>query len=435
MQGRPRIVILGGGFSGAYCAQELERRLRADQAEIILIDRHNYFPFYPLLVEAGTGTLEPRHAVVSIRAFLRRTRFLMAEVLDADLRARRLTYRITQADEQGQLEFDHLVLALGSVTNLPPVPGLVEHAFQIKSLAEAVALRDRAITALEAAAASQDPLRRRALLHFVVVGANFTGAEVAGELDAFLRDALRDEYDSIRPDEYQITLIDRGDRVLSALEPSLSEYAARALRRRRVDIRLQESVAAIEPDHVVLATGGRLETHTVIWAAGIAPPPVLRRMELPVDSRGYIQCDRDLRVKGFDSIWGIGDCAVNTDADGHAYPATAQHALREGRWCARNIAAVLQGRPTSPCDLRSQGSLAALGCRTGVASVLGVKLSGFAAWWLWRTVYLMKMPGFGRKVRIALDWTLDLFFRRDVVQLGVHRDRRAAPLPKAEAAA
>jgi NADH:ubiquinone reductase (H+-translocating) len=426
---RPRIVILGGGFSGAYCAQALERRLRPDDADILLIDRHNYFPFYPLLVEAGTGDLEPRHAVVSIRAFLRRTSFLMAEITGAALRAGRIDAKVVGSDEPHSIDFDHLVIALGSVTNLPPVPGLREHAWQIKNLAEAIQLRDRAIRMLEAASATDDSGRRRTLLHFVIVGANFTGAEVAGELEAFLRQAIRREYRRIRPGECSITLIDRGDRILSALDPELSEFAAKALRRRGVDIRLRESVREIGPEHVILASGPRLPAGTVIWAAGIAPPPVLAQMQLPSDQRGYLLCERDLRVQGHANIWGIGDCAVNNDQQGHAYPATAQHALREGKACARNIALVLRGRPALPCDIRTQGSLAALGCRTGVAKVMGVRLSGFAAWWLWRTVYLLKMPGLGRKIRVAADWTLDLLFPRDVVQLGIH-EHAASPPPE-----
>jgi NADH dehydrogenase len=414
-----RVVILGGGFAGAYCAQALERRAPRD-AEIVLFDRNNYFPFYPLLVEAGTGSLEPRHAVVAIRAFLKRARFEMAEVAGADLARQVVRVRAPESRAEREVPYDHLVIALGSVTNLPPVPGLREHGWQIKSVGEAVALRDRAIRMLEAAAATPDTTERAALLRFLVVGANFTGAEVAGELSAFLDDAIRD-YTPLRRDDATVTLIDRGERILSALDPELSAYAAKNLSRRKVDIRLHESVTEIEPRRARLASGPWLDTHTVIWAAGIAPPPVVKDMGLPLDQRGYILCEPDLRVKGFQNVWGIGDAAVNTGPDGHPYPATAQHGLREGKWCARNIAAVLRGKPATPCRIRSQGSLAALGCRTGVANVLGVKVSGFLAWWLWRTVYLLKMPGLGRKIRVALDWTLDLFFPRDVVQLGVHR--------------
>ncbi len=412
------IVVLGGGYAGAYCAQALERRLRPDAADILVIDRQNYFVIFPLLVEAGTGSLEPRHAVVSIRAFLKRSEFRMTEVTGLDTAARQVLCRDQDGTEQ-RIGYDHLVIALGSSTMLPPVPGLREHALQMKSMSDAVALRDRAIQMLELAAADAGG-RRAALLHFVIVGANFTGAEVAGELDALLRAAVK-RYRVLSQRDIKITLIDRSDRILAALDPSLSEYARQNMARRGIDIRLHESVSRIDATSVTLASGPVLAAHTTIWAAGIAPPRALGRFGLPVDQRGYLVCERDLRVKGFENIWGVGDSAVNNDADGKSYPATAQHAVREGAWAAKNIARVLKSQATLPCDIQSQGSLAALGCRTGVANIFGFKVSGFAAWWLWRTVYLLKMPGLGRKIRIALDWTLDLLFRRDYVQLGVHR--------------
>jgi NADH dehydrogenase len=420
---RPRIVIIGGGFAGAYCAQALEKRLRPEAAEIVVINRENYFIFYPLLVEMGTGSVEPRHVVVSIRSFLRHARFVMGSVVGLDTQGKRVLWREPGGKQDNAEAYDHLVIALGSVTLLPPVEGLREHGWQMKSTTDAVALRDRVIQMLEMADSSPEERRRRELLGFVVVGANFTGAEVAGELEAFLTAALK-RYRRIRREEIRITLIDRADRILAALEPDLSEYARKTMTRRGIDIRLGETVTRIDATSATLGNGEVIPAATVVWAAGIAPAPVIKRMGLPLDERGYIVCERDLRVRGFQEIWGIGDCAVNTDATGKAYPATAQHAVREGAWAAANIARVLRGEPALPCDLVSQGSLAALGCRTGVASVMGVKLSGFWAWWLWRTVYLLKMPGLVRKLRLAIDWTLELLFRREFVQLGVHRAER-----------
>ena len=415
-----RVLILGGGFAGAYCAQELERAARGLDVETLLIDRNNYFVFHPLLVEAGTGSLHPRDAVVSIRSFLRSTRFRMAEVQGVDLEKREVTCRTVGSELPEVFGWDHLVLALGSVTRLPEVPGLREFGYELKGLADAVALRDRAITMLEAADATADRERRRSLLHFVVVGGNFTGAEVAGEFHVFFRHASR-RYPNLHPDDCRVTLVEIADRILGAVEPDLSEYATRSMRRRGIDVRLETSVAAIEKDTVRLSTGETLPASTVIWCAGIAPTPLIRRISVPVDERGYILCERDLRVRGFDHVWGIGDCAVNPGTDGVPYPATAQHAVREGVHLARNLARVLTGRGALPFDYTSRGVVAALGCRTGVAKLFGVKLSGFPAWFLWRTVYLLKMPGFARKARVALDWTADLFFPRDFVQLGVHR--------------
>jgi NADH dehydrogenase len=430
---RKRVVVIGGGFAGAYCSQALERELRPEEAEIIQIDRQNYFIFYPLLIEAGSGGVEPRHAVVSIRSFLKRATFRMLEVTGLDTQRREVICRVPGLGEEERIGYDQLVIALGSVTRLPGVPGLKEHGFQVKGIPDAVGLRDRAIQMLELAESTRDPARRARLLHFVVVGGNFTGVEFAGEMDAVFRSAIS-EYEGLKRPDVRITLIDRGSRVLSALDEDLSERAARNLRKRGLDIRLHESVTRIEPDRAVLSSGEVIGTCTVVWAAGIAPPPVVAKLGLPLDEHGYIRCDPDLRVTGFADVWGIGDCAVNPDPRGHPYPATAQHAVREGAAAARNIARVMRGEPTRPCVIRSQGSLAALGCRYGVANVMGVKVAGFWAWWLWRTVYLFKMPGLGRKFRVALDWTLELLFGRDYVQLGVHRVGRGADVELEEEA-
>lgn len=428
---KARIVVIGGGYAGAYCAQKLERLLSRDEAEITLIDRNNYFIIFPLLVEAGTGSLEPRHTVVSIRSFLRRADFRMMDVERIDTAAQRVRCRIVESKQAVDVEYDHLVIALGSVTKMPPVPGLREHGMEMKSLADAVGLRDRAIRMLETAAATGggatdgDVAARRTFLRLVVVGGNFTGAEVAGEMDAFLSGAVK-QYPNLSRKDVSVTLVERSGRILGALDADLAAYATEKMRARGIDVRLNESVTAIDADGVTLTTGERIAARMVVWAAGIEPPPVLGAgtrdgAGLPRDERGYLVCERDLRVKGFENVWGIGDCAVNMDAKGTSYPATAQHSIREGVHAAKNIARVIRGQAPTPCDIVSQGSLAALGCRTGVATIFGMKFSGFAAWWLWRTVYLLKMPGLGRKVRIALDWTLELLFRRDYVQLGVHK--------------
>lgn len=434
MQSPRTIVILGGGFGGAYCAQALERRVRAVDARTLLIDRDNYFIFYPLLIEAGTGTLQPRHAVVSIRSFLRTTEFRMAEVIDGDPVRQEIRVRLVGSDDVRTVHYDQLVVALGSVTRLPAVPGLREHGYELKSLPDAIALRDRAIQMLELADAIGDGPRRRALLHFVIVGANYTGVEAAGEFQVFLREASR-RYPNVRAGECQVTLVELGERILPALDPELSDFAALRLGQRGVKIHLKSTLSAVHADHVVLrkpagptgedAVEEVLPTCTTIWCAGIEPSPVVRQLGLPLDDKGYVQCEPDLRVKGFNNIWAIGDCARNLDPDGHPYPATAQHALRMGRHLAENLVRDLQGEPTQPFVYRTQGMLAALGCRTGVAKVFGIKISGFAAWFLWRTVYLFKMPGLARKIRIALDWTADLIFPRDYVQFGVPRGRRS----------
>ncbi len=413
---KPSIVILGGGFSGAYCAQALHPSARKGLVDVTLIDRHNYFVFYPLLIEAGTGSLHPRHAVVSIRTFTKECTFRMAEITGLDVAAQRITYHIAGTDIRDSIRYDHLVLALGSVTRVPPVPGLKQYGFEIKSLADAVALRDHAIQLLERADAIPDKEQRRALLHWVTVGGNFTGVEVAGEFQEFLRKACRN-YPNLDPKDCRVTLVEIADRILSALDDDLSEYAVTQMRKQGTDVLLDTTVKALDGTGILLDDGRRLCTHTVIWCAGIAPNPLIADLPLPVDERGYILCDPDLRVRGYRNIWGVGDSAVNINSRGEAYPATAQHATRQGVHLARNLLRVSTGNEALPFDFKSIGSLTALGCRTGVAKILGIKLSGFAAWFLWRTVYLLMMPGFGRKVAVAIDWALDLLFEKDDVQL------------------
>ncbi len=417
---RKRIVIIGGGFGGAYCAQALTRKLRGSPAEVLLIDRNNYFVFYPLLVEAGTGRLHPSHAVVATRAFAPHSELRMADVLDIDPARNMVRYRLPEVQTVVSTAYDYLVIAVGSVTNLPPVPGLRQYGFGIKSIADAVTLRNRAIRMLEVADATDDAEVRRALLHFVVVGGNFTGVELAGEFRSFLGGAIR-QYKRLDAADIRVTLLEITDRVLPALDPDLSTYAAGKMQQCGVTVRLGDSVTRIERDRVQLASGKSLHAHTTIWCAGIAPNPLLEHLPLPKDERGYLITNSDLCIPGHDNIWAIGDCAVNPDADGEPYPATAQHAVRQAGHAAADIARVLSGRSRRPCHIASRGSLAAIGCRTGVAKIFGVKLSGFFAWWLYRTVYLLKMPGLARKVRLTLDWTLDLLFPRDHVQFEVHR--------------
>jgi NADH:ubiquinone reductase (H+-translocating) len=426
-RGKP-IVIVGGGFAGASCAQRLEKLLGTDARRVLLIDPRNYFVFSPLLIEAGTGSLEPRHAVVSLRSFLRRCRFTMGRVEGVDVATRTVRYRPAGREQVLVVEYEHLVLAPGSVSSLPPVPGLAEHGWQLKSLTDAVALRDRAIQMLEAAESEPDPARRAALLHMIVVGGSFTGVEVAGEFNVFLRRAAR-RYPSLRPQDCRITLVEMTGRILPALEGKLADYAAQALRQRGVELILNTTVERITEEFAELRDGRHLAGHTTIWCAGIAPAPLLADIEVPRDERGYILCDSDLRVRGLKDVWAIGDCAVNPGPDGQPYPATAQHAIRAGMAAAGNIAALLRGQPRGvrPFVYRSRGMLAPLGCRTAVAKIGPLRLSGLAAWLVWRAVYLMKMPGLARKLRVALDWMLDSIFPREDVALGIHRAAVAPP--------
>lgn len=418
----PRVVVVGSGFAGAYCARGLDRAARRGEIEVTLLDRGDCFLFHPLLVEAGTGALQPRHVVVPIRPFARSARFVMGEVVDVELEAKRVRYRVVETERECVVEYDHLVLAPGSVTRLPSVPGLAQHGYEMKGLADAIALRDRAVRLLEAADATDDREERRQLLSFVVVGANYTGVEVAGEMEVFVRGATRG-FPRVDPSDVSVDLVELGPRILPTLDEDLAEYATRKLRARGIGVHLETTAEKIDADGVTLRDGRRLRGNTVIWCAGIAPSSLVEALDVPKDD-GWILCEPDLRVRGHDDVWAIGDAAVNPDPAGRPYPPTAQHAVREGAHLARNLRRVACGREPEPFVFEMLGSLAPLGCRTAVARILGVKLSGFPAWFAWRTVYLAKMPGLSRKVRVAADWTLDLFFGREYAQLGVHAPPR-----------
>ena len=423
-----RIVILGGGFGGAYCAKQLERLLGDRPCEVFLIDRRNYFIFYPFLIEAGTGGIEPRHAVIPLRQFLRKSHFHTGEIEFVDTAARKLYDRLPGTDTVREVRYDQLVIAVGSTTRMPNIPGLRDYAFEMKSLIDAISLRDRAIQMLELAESTPDARSRAAFLHFVVVGGNFTGVELAGQFQDFLNKATR-FYRHIAPAECRVTLIEIADRVLTALDPKLSNYAAQHLTRLGVDVRLSTSVEQIASDWVRLSTGGQLATNTVIWCAGVAPNPLIGTLGLPegsVDAKGYINCDRDLRVRGCEDIWAVGDCAVIRDAQGQPYAQTAQNAIGEAETLADNLVRTLDGLPALPCDIRTRGSLAAIGDHRGVARIGRYRFSGVTAWLINRLFYLWAIPAWSRKVKIAVDWLVDLALSRDYVQLGVHSAQRPA---------
>lgn len=313
--------------------------------------------------------------------------------------------------------FDQLVLALGSVSNYFGLPGVAEHALTIKSLADATALHAHVIDKLEHADLQHDPAARRQLLTFVVAGGGFAGVETPAELNDFVRGAKR-FYPNVSPDDVRMVLIHSGKRILPEVSEALSAYALKKLRSRGVEVLLETRVLGCTASAVQLSTGVELPTNTFIWAAGAAPSPILDRLDLPRTKTGRIEVDAAMAVKGRPGIWAVGDSAAIPDlVTSGMCPPTAQYALRQGKCLAKNIAASMHGEETQPFRFKAIGLLAGLGHRSAVAEILGMKFSGFIAWWLWRTVYLMKLPGFERKLRVAIDWTLDLFFARDIVYL------------------
>ncbi len=412
-----RIVILGGGFAGAATAKRLEELFPRDSgAEITVVDRENFSLFTPLLPEVLPGAIEPKHIVSPLRARLRRTVVRQAEVRAVDLSERVALTAHCPACQVYPLRYDHLVVALGAVTNFFGLPGAA-HGFPMKSLADATALHAHVIDKFEHADMEPDPAARRELLTFVVAGGGFAGVETAAELNDFVRGAGR-AYRTLRREEIRVILIHMGPRILPEVSEALSAYALKKVRSRGVEVRLGTRIEACAADRVRLSSGEEIPSRTLVWTAGIAPNPLLAAMDVARTAAGKVEVDETLQVKGRPDVWALGDCASIFDrATGRPSPPTAQHAIRQGRQVAENIAAVSRGHAPKPFSHKPLGVLAGLGRRSAVAEILGFKFSGFFAWWLWRTVYLLKLPGLERKVRVALDWTLDLFFPPDIVYL------------------
>ena len=417
-----RIVILGGGFGGVAATRHLDRLLDGNSGvEITLVSRDNFFVLTPLLFEACSGTLELRHCAQPIRPTLRRARFIEATVEDVDVE-RRLVGTVTAEGTSSELAYDHLIVALGSATNLTLIPGS-SSAFTFKTMADALVLRNHLIERLERADAEPNAEARRRHLTVVVIGGGLVGVELLGELTAFADDTLR-YYPRIHRDEMRFHLFEAGQRILPEVDAKLAEAATRVLRRRGADIRASTPVRAIEPGSVHLADE-TIDAGTIVLAAGIVPNPAAVRIPVAHDDRGRIAVDATMRSRSHATVWALGDCATIPGPDGRPYPALAQHASREARQLARNVAAAVRGRAPAPFVFRTLGTLASLGHSQAVAQVFGVRITGFVAWWLRRTYYLFEMPRWDRRLRIVLDWTVALFFRPDItkVDLSVEQDQ------------
>ncbi len=418
---RRRVMILGGGFGGLYTALELERRLaKDDDVEVMLVNRENFFLFTPMLHEVAASDLDLTNIVSPVRKLLRRVRFFQGDVLAVDLEGRTVTLCHGSDGHRHEMPWDHLVLALGSITNFYGLPGLAERALTMKSLGDAMFLRNRLIACLEEADTECAASVRQPLLTFVVAGGGFAGVETIASVNDFLREALP-YYPNVRERDLRVVLIHSGDVILPELGPSLGTYAEGRLRARGVEIFTRSRVAGVTDEGVLLKDGATLRTRTVVWTAGTSPHPLLTTLPCEKE-KGRLRVNEFLEIEGHAGVWALGDCALVPDARrGGFHPPTAQHALREGKVAARNIHAALRGGRPAPFRFTTIGQLAAIGRRTGVARVFGLNFSGFFAWWLWRTIYLGKLPRVEKKVRVALDWTLDLFFSKDLVQFLTER--------------
>ena len=428
---KKRVVILGGGFGGVSAAKRLEQLFARDPGlEITLISESNYLLFTPMLAEVASSGLEAQHISAPIRASCPNTRFLRAEVLKVDEATQQVWTGTGGASPAESIPYDHLVLALGSVPNYFDLPGLEEHSFSLKSLEDAIQLRNHVIALLEDADSEADADERARQLTFVVAGGGFAGTETIAELFDLVRSVLR-FYPNIRPEELRFVLIHSRDRILPELSVKLAEYALRKLQARGIEFALNIRVTGAKADLVLLDEGKSLATSTLVWTAGNQPNPLLRALSCKKNRAGAVMVDDSLRVKGLANVWAVGDCAeiADPDRESQAYPLTAQHALREGKVLAENIAAVISGKPTKPFRFRAIGVLVGLGHRTAAAEIRGLRFSGLLAWLMWRSIYLSKLPGMEKKVRVSLDWAIDLFFPRDIV-LTSSSDRVRGPDPK-----
>ena len=408
-----RVLILGGGFGGLYAALEFEKR-RDPDFEVTLISQDNFFLFTPMLHEVAASDLDLTHIVNPIRKMLRHVHFFQGEIRSIDVAKRQVMVSHGFDQHTHTLEYDHIVFALGCVTNFYNIPNLMETAVTMKSLGDAIELRNRLIEHLEEADNECAAIDREPLLTFVVAGGGFAGVETIGSINDFLKEALP-YYSNLRPEMIRVVLVHPGEFVLPELGEQLGRYASRKLAKRGVEIRSNAKIKAVTSTEVELTNGTRIKSFTLVWTAGAAPHPLLEKLPLPKE-RQRLKVNAAMGVEGYPSIWALGDCAMIPDEHGGHQPPTAQHASREGKVLAHNIIANTRGKALIPFRFNTLGLLASIGRRTGVARILGINFSGFVAWWLWRTIYLLKLPRTEKKLRVALDWTLDVFFSKDFVQ-------------------
>ncbi|HEX5494275.1 MAG TPA: NAD(P)/FAD-dependent oxidoreductase [Mycobacteriales bacterium] len=427
MGDNPHILIVGGGYVGMYTAYRLQRKLSRGEATVTVVEPQNNMTYQPFLPEAAAGSIEPRHVVVPLRRVLRGCKVITGMVLGVD-HARRVARVAVTGCEPFDLAYDILVMAPGSVARTLPIPGLAEFGIGFKNLGEAIYLRNHVLSRLDFASSTRDPDRRRAALTFVFVGGGYAGIEAFAELEDMARYAVR-YYDELSGKEMRWVLVEAAERILPEVSIGMAAYTVRRLLDRGMDIRLGTRMESMVDGHVVLSDGERFDADTVVWTAGVKANPLVGHTDLPKDSRDRLVCDAELRVRGVDGAWGAGDCAavpdLTSDQPGATCGPSAQHAMRQARRLADNLVAVLRGGTPRPYRHAYAGSVATLGLHRGVAEVYGVKLRGFPAWVIHRTYHVSRMPTFNRKTRVVADWSLALFFRREVVSLGQIQQPRA----------
>ncbi|MBM4404830.1 MAG: cyclic nucleotide-binding domain-containing protein [Chloroflexi bacterium] len=416
----PRVVILGGGYGGIYAALGLQKQAKRGHIALSLISRDNYFQFQPMLAEVLSGSIEPPHVVNPIRRLCKHLDFHQAEIIGVDTKNRCVSVRYPGQTSDHTISYDHLLVAVGSGSDLTMLPGMSEHAFAFRSIGDAFRLRNHIIGILEEAEVEENPLRKQALMTFVIAGGGYTGIEVAAEINSFVKEAAK-SYRKVRPSDVKVIVLQAMDRILPELTPDLAAFSHRILEHRGIDIRLKTLLKGATAERAILADGTAILTRTLVAAIGSSTNPVVRTLSGEHDKKGRLVTDELLRVRGLENVWAVGDCASIPDlVTGGACPPTAQYALRESRHVAKNIKAVVSGRQPKPFRFKILGVFVPLGRFTGAAQVFNLRLSGFVAWFLYRTYYLYQLPRVERKLRVLIDWNLELFFRRDIVKQEVH---------------
>jgi NADH dehydrogenase len=432
---KKHIVILGGGFAGMQTATSLEDEFHTNPGvSFSLISETNALLFTPMLAEVAGSNLEPSHISTPLRSSLHRTQFTRASVASVDLQRRRVILKTDPIDMTGsdsaqpdpgethEIAYDHLVFALGSVSNYLGMVDLEKYSFDFKSLLDAIRIRNHVIEMFEKADREADPVRRKALLTFVIAGGGFAGVELAGAMNDFAHGILAD-YPRLPPADLSVILVHSHDTILPELSESLGRYALQRMAERGVIFRLKVRLLDAKPGRVILSDG-ELAAETLVWTAGVAPSPVVKALDLPKNKRGALTVDATLAIPGHDGLWALGDCAAVFDAKSkNAVPPTAQFALREAAVLAKNIRAQIEGRPLKPFHFNSLGSLCVIGHQTACAELTvpfsrnrAMRFSGLLAWAMWRFIYLAKLPGLEQKIRVLTDWTVELFFPPDIVQ-------------------
>jgi NADH dehydrogenase len=420
---RTRILIAGGGYVGMYTAlrlqKKLRRELRSKTVEIVVVDPRSYMTYQPFLPEAAAGSLEPRHVVVPLRRVLKHCEVLTGRVESVD-HSRRIARITPKRGEPYDLSYEVVVLASGSVARTLPIPGLAELGIGFKQVEEAIALRNQVLDKMDIATTITDHAARRALLTFVFVGGGYAGIEALAELEDMANYATR-YYPELSKGDLRFVLVEATGRILPEVGVELGRYTVEELRKRRIDVRLDTRLESCVGGHIVLSDGEEFDAETLVWTAGVKANPMNTRTDLPVDDKGRLSCKADLRVDGIEGAWGAGDGSAVPDLTGPPgalCSPSAQHAVRQAKVLGDNIVRVLNGRTPSAYIHKHVGSVASLGLHKGVAQVYGIKLRGFPAWFMHRTYHVSRVPTLNRKIRVVLDWTLALFFRRDVVSLG-----------------